>query len=58
MNMRTPENKINATHWAVLPDKTILFYRIGDEVFLWLPLSKVWESPKTVPYTFHCFDVE
>ena len=56
--MSTPENKINATHWAVLPDKTILFYRIGDEVFLWLPLSKVWESPKTVPYTLHCFDVE
>lgn len=50
-----PKNNIDATHWAILPDGSILFYRVGDKVFLWKPSSKVWDSPATVPYTLYVF---
>lgn len=51
-----PENKLEATHWAILPDGSVNLYRISDTVLLWLPYSRVWEPPGTVPYTLHCFD--
>ena len=55
-NVNVPENKIGATHWAVLPDESIVFYKITSKVLMWFPLSKVWDDPKTTPYTLHSFD--
>lgn len=53
--IKPPPNDVEATHWAILPDESIVYYVIGDEVLLWLPLSSVWVSPGLVPYTLHCF---
>ncbi|PCJ26745.1 MAG: hypothetical protein COA94_04930 [Rickettsiales bacterium] len=55
-DIKPPENIHNATHWAVLPDDSILFYRVDDEVVLWQPLSQLWIPPSTVPYTLHSYD--
>ncbi len=51
-----PERIEGATHWAILPDDSVLYYKVSDEVHLWLPLSHVWDLPNLVPYTLHCFD--
>lgn len=50
-----PANEIAATHWAVLPDGGVLFYKVTDEVQLWLPRHKVWIAPGLVPYTLYSF---
>jgi len=44
-----------ATHWALLPDKTILYYKVGNSVLLWFPISKRWDKPGLVPYTLFSF---
>ncbi|MBM96000.1 MAG: hypothetical protein CMI09_09175 [Oceanospirillaceae bacterium] len=51
-----PPNKVQATHWAVLPDDSIVFYRVTDEVLIWLPYSGVWDNPGLVPYTLYSYD--
>jgi len=56
--MIKPENKMNATHWAVTPENGILFYRIDSNVSIFLPFSKVWGLAGIVPYTLYCFDDE
>lgn len=53
-----PNNNIGATHWAELPDKTILFYKVGNDVLLWFPLTERWDEPDTVPYSLYSFDDE
>ena len=40
-----------ATHYALLPDRSIIYYKLGNEVLLWLPYSEVWGVPETVPYS-------
>jgi len=50
-----PKNTLGATHWAELPDGSLLFYEIGDQVLLWLPYAKAWAKPGLIPYTLHCF---
>jgi hypothetical protein len=54
--MPMPTNKIGATHFAILPDKSIIFYRIEDTVLVWKPISKCWDAPSLVPYTLNTFD--
>ena len=56
LNPTPPENEVGATHWAVLPDESILFYRVDSTILLWRPFSKVWDTPGIVPYTLHSFD--
>lgn len=53
---KAPENKLNATHWAELPDGSILFYRVTDDVLLWFPKWQGWDKPGLVPYTLYSFD--
>ena len=50
-----PQNDLRATHWAELPDGSVIMYRVFDDVKLWLPLSEKWTCPGTVPYTLNCF---
>lgn len=45
-----------ATHWALLPDGGVIFYKINEQILLWAPYSKAWISPGIVPYTIHPFD--
>jgi len=62
--IRIPRNDMGATHWAVLPDGSLAFYKIGSEVLLWYPISTVgdgagmavWGEVTLAPYTLHCFD--
>lgn len=51
-----PKNEIRATHWAVLPDESVVYYRVKNDVLIWLPLSEIWSKPGTVPYTLYAFD--
>lgn len=56
MDIEAPTNDLNATHWVVLPDGQIIYYKIDDRVLLWHPHSKRWDNPGLVPYTLYCFD--
>lgn len=53
-----PQNDVEATHWAVCPDDSIILYKITDRVLLWAPASEVWLLPSDSdnPYTLYCFD--
>lgn len=53
-----PVNDIGATHWAVCPEGSIIFYKITHKAELWLPMSKVWNYVTIAPYTMFCFDDE
>lgn len=46
------ENNIGATHYAILPDDSIVFYKLYCGVFVWLPLSQCWKEEYCgiVPY--------
>jgi len=51
-----PENTIGATHWAVLPDGHVIYYKISDKVLLWRPYAEVWDIVfGVVPYTLHSY---
>lgn len=54
--MNTLVNDIGATHWAVLPDNTILLYKVGHHTKLWLDHSEVWTDVHMIPYTLYSFD--
>ena len=44
-------NDIGATHYAILPDESIVFYKLEDyTIFVWLPLNCVWRDDIEVPY--------
>lgn len=51
-----PENPLNATHWAKLPDNSILYYQVTNNILLWAPASRIWIKPEIVPYTLISFD--
>jgi len=54
---KSPENLYGATHYAILPDDTNVFYRISNGLSLmYFPLSKVWQETNDVPYTLYSFD--
>jgi len=55
-NVSAPENILDATHWAKLPDGSTIFYKINSKVLMWFPFSKVWDDPKTAPYTLYSFN--
>jgi len=56
-HMNTPTNEIGATHWAKLPDESILYYKLlDDELSIWIPISKLWIPPGDVPYTLYPFN--
>lgn len=44
------ENNIGATHYAILPDDSIVFYCLGDGVLVYLPMSNIWKYIDDVPY--------
>lgn len=52
----TPEKIDGATHFAILPDDSIVYYQVADSVRIWLPNSKFWDLPGLVPYTLISFD--
>ncbi|MER2492363.1 hypothetical protein [Catenovulum sediminis] len=51
---KPPENTIGATHWSILPDDSIVFYKIEGDIFTWS--GSRWFKPTIAPYTLHCFD--
>ncbi len=52
-----PENLHGATHYAILPDDTNVFYRISCGLsFMYFPISEIWQETNDVPYTLYSFD--
>lgn len=49
-----PPNKIGATHWAILPDDSFVFYKLGESLLIWS--GSRWYKPSMVPYTLYSFD--
>ena len=43
--------KLGATHWAEAPDFEIIYFTIGDDLQVWLPLSNIWGNTSSAPYT-------
>jgi len=56
--IKKPLNEIGATHYAICPDDTILYYQYNaylNTFLMWFPYSKVWDKPHLIPYTLHYF---
>lgn len=52
-----PTNDIGATHWAVLPDGSIQYYKIDQKLSIWIQSAILWQAGVTsIPYTLYSFD--
>ena len=50
-----PEQVEDATHYAITEDGFIL-YSIIDYIMIWLPATKTWTRPNSVPHTLYRFE--